>query len=223
MSVKKIFTDYIPMAAIAVLIVVFAFINEQTFLATLPTLITLIVQLLLLRANRYVFLLGAGNSALYGLAYLQQGLYFSVINAFALNLPFQVYAFFTWRKNKDDKQSAVLRRLTPRGIVLCVVFLLSSWAISYFGLARFFSDPAALPYDSYLLGAAVVTLVLQALRYSESQYVSSLSCVVSVTMWIAICIEDPAQLNYLFISIYNLYMVARTALAWTKKAKTEQK
>ena len=49
----------------AILIIVFSIIRKQSFLKTLPTLVTLIVQLLLARANRFAFLLGG---TIYGMS-----------------------------------------------------------------------------------------------------------------------------------------------------------
>ena len=57
MKLKKLINDYLLTLAAAVLIIVFAILREQSFLKTLPTLVTLVVQLLLVRANRYAFLL----------------------------------------------------------------------------------------------------------------------------------------------------------------------
>ena len=38
-------------------------------------------------------------------------------------------------------------------------------------------------------------------------------------MWIAVCIEDPKNINFVIVSIYNLYKVAQMAINWTKISK----
>ena len=102
MKLKKrnLFIDYIPMLLTAILIIVFSFMRKQTLLKTLPTLITLVVQLLLARANRFAFLLGGANAVIYGISYLDEGLYFSMISAILISAPIQIYSFFNWSKKQ---------------------------------------------------------------------------------------------------------------------------
>ena len=93
MKLKKLIDNYLLTLAAAVLIIVFAILREQSFLKTLPTLVTLVVQLLLVRANRYAILLGGTNALIYGAAYLSEGLYFSCISAVLMSAPLQYYSF----------------------------------------------------------------------------------------------------------------------------------
>ena len=81
MKIRKILIDSIPAFLVGAVILYVAVTREQTFLKTLPTLITLVVQMLLVAANRYAFLLGGTNAVLYGVAYYSEGLYFSMISA----------------------------------------------------------------------------------------------------------------------------------------------
>ena len=80
-KMKRALIDYLPMALAAAMIITFAVWKEQTFFKTLPTLVTLAVQLLNVRVNRYAFLLGGINAVVYGIVYLTEGLYFSMISA----------------------------------------------------------------------------------------------------------------------------------------------
>lgn len=43
MKIKKLLIDYVPMACAAILIITFSIIKEQSFIKTLPTLVTLVV------------------------------------------------------------------------------------------------------------------------------------------------------------------------------------
>ena len=52
---------------------------------TLPTIVTLFVQLLMMSANRYAFLLGGCNSVIYGIVYFIEGVPFSGISALVLS------------------------------------------------------------------------------------------------------------------------------------------
>jgi len=100
-KLKKIFIDYIPMALTAVLIIVSAIINNQSFIKTLPTLVTLIVQLMSSRANRYAFLIGGTNAILYSIAPFSEGLYFSVMTCLCISSPIQYFSFFVWKRKKN--------------------------------------------------------------------------------------------------------------------------
>ena len=74
---KKLLVDYLPMAVTGAFIIYFAITREQSFIKVLPTLITLVAQLLNAKANRLVFLVGGANTVLYGITYLFEHLYFS--------------------------------------------------------------------------------------------------------------------------------------------------
>ena len=101
---RKIFIDYIPMALTAVLIITFAIINKQSFIMTLPTLVTLIVQIMVVRANRYAFLVGGTNALLYAIAPWTEKLYFSVVSCVCISAPIQYMSFFIWNKKKSKRK-----------------------------------------------------------------------------------------------------------------------
>ena len=79
MNLKKrnLFIDYIPMLLTAILIIVFSIIRKQSFLKTLPTLVTLIVHLLLARATRFSFFLRGTNALIYGISQVVAFLHYS--------------------------------------------------------------------------------------------------------------------------------------------------
>ena len=70
---------------------------------TLPTLVTLAVQILLMSANKYAFLLGGTNAAIYGIVYIITGIPFSAVSALLISFPLQIYSFFNWSKNSKGK------------------------------------------------------------------------------------------------------------------------
>ena len=43
----------------------------------------------------------------------------------------------------------------------------------------------------------------------------------TLIMWIAVCIEDAKNINFIIISLYNLYKVIQMAISWTKLTKTK--
>ena len=111
MKNKNIYLRYIPMSLAAAFLLFFAVKNalypaegEEIELwyhifKTLPTIVTLFVQLLMMSANRYAFLLGGCNSVIYGIVYFMEGVPFSGISALVLSFLPQIYTFFNWGKN----------------------------------------------------------------------------------------------------------------------------
>ena len=133
MKLKKLIDNYLLTLAAAVLIIVFAILREQSFLKTLPTLVTLVVQLLLVRANRYAFLLGGTNALIYGAAYLSEGLYFSCISAVLMSAPLQYYSFVVWSRRRE-KPVGGLRFLSPGKLLATVGATVAIWLVCYFAM-----------------------------------------------------------------------------------------
>ena len=160
---------------------------------------------------------------IYGLSYLSDGLYFSVISAIAISAPIQLYSFFTWTKKRDRKKDTELKRLSIPQLFLVTAIILAGWALCYFGLLRFFDDALYPSFDTYLFSSGIVYSLLVAFRYIESQYFNTVACVVSIIMWILICIDSPNNMNYLIISLYNLFMVVKAAISWSILYSKQQK
>ena len=217
MKTKRLYTDYLPMLPVAVLIIAFSAINQQSFLKTLPTLITLIVQILLCRANRFAFLTGAINSLIYGAAYVSEGLYFSAIFAAAVSAPIQLYSFFSWSRRQTISKQTELRVMRTQIRIIVILISLAAWSALYFGGASIFANANMPIFDTFHFSMGVIVSLLAAFRYVESQYFSAVSCITTIVMWGIICADAPGNLNYLIISCYNLYMVTRTAIHWTRQ------
>lgn len=217
MKMKRLYTDYLPMLPVAALIIVFSVINQQSFLKTLPTLITLIVQILLCRANRFAFLTGGINSLIYAAAYLSEGLYFSAIFAAAVSAPIQIYSFFSWSRRQTTSKQTELKVLGIRMRIIVILVSLAAWFAVYFGGSSVFANARMPIFDTFHFSMGVIVSLLAAFRYVESQYFSAVSCITTIVMWGMICADAPGNLNYLIISCYNLYMVVRAAIHWTRQ------
>ena len=180
---------------------------------TLPTIVTLFVQLLMMSANRYAFLLGGCNSVIYGIVYFIEGVPFSGISALVLSFLPQIYTFFNWGKNsKSGKVS--LRRLPAKYIAVAVALFAGLWALSYFWLSKYMTIRIPL-LDTLTFSLGIISTALAAVRYIESQYVSFFSCVWALVQWILLTVQDPSNINFAVIAVYNLYCVALTAINWT--------
>ena len=214
---KKLLIDYLPMACAAALIIVFAIRNEQTFFKTLPTLITLVVQLLNVRVSRFAFLLGSCNAAIYGLVFLSEGLYFSMISALVISFPLQMLSFFNWSKKRTAGNVTELRYLGLKRLVLVIFAVLAGWAITYFALAPFFSGAKMPAFDTLLFPLGIMITALSAMRYIDAQYINIVSCTLNIVMWALICMNEPGNVNYMIISAYNLFMIIKASISWTRR------
>ena len=224
-SKKELLIDYIPTFIIGVMIIVFSIINKQSPIATLPTLITLIVLIMSVRANRYAFLVGAGNCVLYTVAYLIEGVYFSAANAFLVSMPIQIFSFFVWRRHKTDNTRSELIKMKWWQLLLSVAAVFPAWAICYFGISGLLGGTEPL-LDSFTLVLGILISVLIAFRYIEGQYFNFISCLIGLVMWISICIESPNNINYLIIACYNLFRTVQATVNWTAlyvRGKNEKK
>ena len=222
---KELFIDYIPTLLVAVLIIVFAVLKEQTFLKTLPTLITLVVMIMSVRANRFAFLVGAGNCVLYTLAYMSEGIYFSAINAFFVSMPIQIFSFFVWSRHKDGKIRSRLTKMKWWQLLLSSAAIFPAWAGCYFGLGAFFEGNMAI-LDSLIFVLGILISILIAFRFIEGQYFNLISCILNLGMFVLICIESPSNINFLIISAYNLFRIGQAAINWTTlylRSKNERK
>lgn len=222
---KELFVDYIPTLLVGIMIIVFAILNEQSFIKTLPTLITLVVLIMSVRANRFAFLVGASNCVLYTIAYISEGVYFSAANALLVSMPIQIFSFFVWSKHKSGKTSSQLIRMKWWQLLLSAVAILPAWAGCYFGLSAFFEGNMAV-LDSLVFVLGILISVLIAFRLIEGQYFNLVSCIISLVMWIFICVKEPSSMNFVIISVYNLYRTAQAAVNWTllyRRGKHEEK
>ena len=206
--------EYAPMAAVAVLIIVFAVLRQQSLLKTLPTLVTLVVQIMMAHANRYGFLVGGCNALLYGIGYLSVGVYFSAVSSALFSFPMQIWSFFHWKKHSEGNEVA-FRFMKPWVCFLTVLTTLGGWALSLVFLRPLFEGGVYPEIDAYLFVAGIVVTVLMAIRFVESQYLNLISGILSIVMWGMIVAENPSEMNYLIISVYNVARTAEAAVRWT--------
>lgn len=212
---RRIFLDILPTVVAATLILYFSISREQSFLKTLPTLVTLAVQLLLVAANRYAFLVGGINSTIYGAAYFSERLYFSAASAILWSAPIQLITFFNWGRHKAEGHQASLKILSWRARCLVGAAVLGGFLICRFALAPCFAGAAYPTLDALCFTLGIVVAILSAMRYVESQYISAVSCMIALGMWICIAVESPMNYNYVVISVYSCFRITEAAVRWT--------
>ena len=212
---RHLLIDYLPMALTATLIIASAVWKEQSFLKTLPTLITLAVQILLARANRLTFLLGGANSILYALSYFEETLYLQALSATVISMPVQIYSYFNWKKNSVSNFPK-LRELSPLHKLLIAVGIVAGWLIGNRFIGNMMCDAKYATADVLLFIMGIVVTFLSAFRFVDAQYLSLISGVLSLCLWIRIAIESPQNVNYVVIAVYNLFRHIETLINWSK-------
>jgi nicotinamide mononucleotide transporter PnuC len=221
-SFRYLLAEYVPMVLVAGLIIWFAVLRQQAFYKTLPTLVTLVVQILMAKANRYGFLLGGFNAALYGVGYFSEGLYFSAASAALFSFPMQIWSFFHWKKHSEG--NLVEFRIMPRWKTALSVFgILAGWIGCLLFLRPQFEGAVYPEMDAYLFVSGIVVTVLMAVRYLEAQYLNLIAGILSVVMWILIVIKDPSDMNFLIISVYNVLRTAEACIRWTVQYVKQRK
>ena len=220
---KKIWLEWVPIGVCAVSILTCAFVFGQKWYKVLPTLNTLVILLLGARVDRRSFLLGGLNAAFYGIGYFTEGLYFSVINCLLVSMPLQLFSFFNWKKHADGN-STKLRSLGWKGEIIVISStaigcLLCGWfLLPFFGAGQ---RQAAL--DIFLFVIGLVITVLSMLRYVESPYYNLVSSAANMVMWILICRDNIANINYLIMAAYSFIRVVQSSITWTQQYQKIQK
>ena len=224
MKRKQLLLRLIPSILIGIMIIVFAIINKQPFYKTLPTLITLVVQFLLVGTNRYAFIIGGFNACLYGISFIIDGVYFSAISSICMSFPVQIMTFFTWKKHRNDSKdlSTKFRRLTVKDWIINLLLMAAGVAGCYFGLAPFFKDATSPLIDATCFVIGIFVSVWVALRYIEAQYMNIVCCALNLVLFTFVVIKEPSSVNFLIITIYNTYMVTMTAINWTLEYRKQK-
>lgn len=223
---KRLWLDYIPMAFTAALIILLSDWKSQSLLKILPTLITLVVQILLARASRWAFLVGGINSILYALCYFDEGLGFQAFFAILISMPIQIYSYFNWKRNTVGG-TPKLRTLSLYTKIATAVSILAVWLLCQHLLADLISsDGKHVLLDTLLFTLGITVTILSSVRYVDSQYIGLLSSVISLILWITITVEEPCMINYVIISAYNLFKGVNITISWTRiylKSKSTEK
>ncbi len=218
---KTLLADYVPMALTAALVLYTAINHQQSFLKTLPTLVTLVVQLLLARANRFAFLLGGTNCLLYGLAQYSEGLYFSMVSSVVISMPIQYASFVLWNRKAHQSGQTPLRCLTTGQRAGAILATLLLWLLCNFTLSGFFSGSLAV-LDSLAFSLGVTTSLLAAMQYVDAPYFNLVTNITSLSVWVIVSIADPRNINYLVIFCYNVFMVAKSTVIWTRQYRNQE-
>jgi nicotinamide mononucleotide transporter PnuC len=214
----KIFYEYIPMLITGIGAFTTAIIYQQPVLKVLPIFITLFVMLFNSRANRIGFILGGCNCFLYFISFMMQQLYTTAFSS-AFNGIISIISFFMWKRRAYGKSTIFRKLKTPVRIVFCLAFMIV-WAITTYTTKVNGGEQPLLDSFSGIIGFVVPVLTM--LAFIEALPLDLAGNFISLVMFILLVFESPANLPFLFVNLYNMYMGTKRAITWIKKYK-EQK
>lgn len=162
-----------------------------------------LLQLMLLqtRANKYAFLLGGLNSILYSIVSFSLSLYASGCQALLISFPMQILTFIRWNK-KSYGNSTILKKLNNKQRFLCIAVFGVLWILFYFILSSVGSGYIIFDNTGTLIG--LMGTVFSLLRLIEYSFISVISCLINISLYVAMLKEYPEQITYVVYSVYSL-------------------
>lgn len=217
---KGFFTDIIPIVILLPVIAITGIIFGQSFIKLLPCIGSLFIALFVSKAYRIGFLFAALNAAIYAIGFTVDGLYGSLYSCLLISMPLSLISYFKWKKHAVGK-TTVIKKATFRIITLSIVLCIGGWAAFYIGASQSDSTNKMIWLDSALVPFGLTVTLLQMFAYKESCYINVVSCMISVALWIILTLDNIANINYLLISLYNIYRVVFSAIRWTELYKIQ--
>lgn len=199
----KIFS-YSLLIVSAVLITVTGIVFRQRFLLMIPLYVSLVVGLLQSRANRFSYLLGGLNCIIYTVAYTVLGLYAQAVSTLLWSCPIQLVTFWQWSR-RSYKHSTEFKRMRPIHWILGGVGFAVCFALVQFVLRSASSQYPTLDNLITLVGFAVSLLSI--LSYREYSWLMLLTCLLNLTLFLVMTLDDPAQSTYLVYAVNSMICV----------------
>ena len=121
------------------------------------------------------------NVGLYAIIAYQNRLFGEVMLNGFYYLPMNIVGFYMWRKQKDDAGTVIVRRLTPKQIILLIIGLLI--AITAYWRVLVALGGILQLIDSITTVLSIVAFLLQIGRFMEQWILWMIINVFSITMW----------------------------------------
>ena len=121
------------------------------------------------------------NVGLYAIIAYQNRLFGEVMLNGFYYLPMNIVGFYMWRKQKDDAGTVIVRRLTPKQIILLIIRLLIA-ITAYWRVLVALGENLQL-IDSMTTIPSIVAFLLQIGRFMEQWILWMIINVFSITMW----------------------------------------
>lgn len=203
----------------AVAITVTAVIFQPPLIQLLPLYVSLIIMLLQTKANRFGYLLGAGNSVLYAVSYFTMQLYSSALYALLISATLQAVTFIRWSK-KAYGHSTELCRLTNKQRLLWLIGGVAAWLTLY--AAFFLLGSPYLLLDNTVTIIGIAGTIFSMLALIEFPFLQMTSSVISCVLYIVMLKDDPSRITYLIYTVYSLVCCSMSAVYMSKLYKKQQ-
>lgn len=217
---RKILLEYLPMSITGIGILISAIVFKQMVIKVVPLFVSLLVMLLSSRANRFTFLLGAANSVIYIIGYIMEGVYGQVAQA-VFGIVMMLIAYFRWKKDAYGK-STHFRSFSIRGKILLTLVICAAWATASFVLWKM--NGTAVVFDGLTMVLGFAVNILNVWGFIEVPFINLIASFMQSIMWVQIIFANGnyAAATYFVSNLYNLYMIARTAIKWCSLYKEQQ-
>lgn len=225
MKIKEVFKEnklsLILMAITGALITASVIIFKPNFIQALPYYVSLIIGVLQASANRYAPLIGGFNSILYAIVFYSIGLNGNALYALLFSFPIQIVTFVRWQKNKYGS-STLFKKMSWLGRgVTAVIFVLA--VIGFRAVLSVMGGEQQL-FDSMTTLFGILITILTMLSYVEYSYLSPVSGIVSIVMYIQAVLAPGGgiKVHMLIFSIYSLICVTRGMFRINKLYKEQR-
>lgn len=131
------------------------------------------------KISTYVF--ACVKVGLYAIIAYQNRLFGEVMLNGFYYLPMNIVGFYMWRKQKDDAGTVIVRRLTPKQIILLIIGLLIAITAYWRVLVALGGNLQLI--DSITTVLSIVAFLLQIGRFMEQWILWMIINVFSITMW----------------------------------------
>lgn len=131
------------------------------------------------KISTYVF--ACVKVGLYAIIAYQNRLFGEVMLYGFYYLPMNIVGFYMWRKQKDDAGTVIVRRLTPKQIILLIIGLLIAITAYWRVLVALGGNLQLI--DSITTILSIVAFLLQIGRFMEQWILWMIINVFSITMW----------------------------------------
>lgn len=213
-----------PMFITAVLIAATGIIYRQPIFTLIPLFVSLVVNFLQSKVNRYAYLLGGLNSLIYAVVYIFfLKLYASAASAVLVSFTLQIATYILWKK-KPVGNATVFRKFTNLQRAGIAAVLVVVWLAVYFVISKTDANNSILDVTSTVLGTFVTIITLFA--YIEYAPLMIVSALISLTLNCKIALADPGYITYIIYSLYCLYCQIKAFMRvnelWKEQNKTKK-
>ena len=202
LSCRSLFKEVIPVTVTAILVVITAVVTHQSPLRIIPLFISLVINILQTKVNRYAHLIGSLNSIQYGLIDWHYGLYGTAMTDFLVYFPFQLFTFILWSR-RSYKQTTLLRSMTWKQRIWASVSCAVTWFGTFIALRLANSNYQII--DSTMTIASLLISILILFAFVEYTWLMIPLGMLGVYTNTVVMMDSLDRMPFLVFSIFSLY------------------